>query len=301
MEAKGSRSALGIDIDRFLDFMESERACSVHTLDAYRRDLAFAESWMDENGYKSWDQFDADAAFGIRQDLSAKYAYSTVNRKICAVRMLLKYLARFRGEDYKWPTTGGGRIPRKLPKSLPWEKVRNLLEAPDTETPGGLRLRALLELLYGGGLRVSEACELKHSDIRWESSAMRILGKRQKVRWVPLPEETLKWLRRYIEEGRGRPAKGHENFVFLDRAGRRLTRQAAYNMVSRHSRAHGISASLSPHVLRHSYAVHLLRGGADLRAVQELLGHSSIDTTQIYTELDLRDVRRVYDSSHPRK
>lgn len=281
--------------------METERGCSRHTLEAYRRDLEYAERWMQENGYASWDQFDADAAFGIRNDLTERYAYNTVNRKICAIRMLLKYLARFRGEEYRWPSIGGGRIPRKLPKSLPWEKVRALLEAPDTSTPGGLRLRALLELLYGGGLRISEACELKHSDIRWESAALRVLGKRQKVRWVPLPEETLKWLRKYIEEGRTKPAAGSADFVFLDRVGKRLTRQAAYNMVSRHSRAHGISANLGPHVLRHSYAVHLLRGGADLRAVQELLGHSSIDTTQIYTELDLRDVKRVYGESHPRK
>jgi integrase/recombinase XerD len=158
-----------------------------------------------------------------------------------------------------------------------------------------------MELVYGAGLRISEAVELRLEELDLDTAAFRVTGKRGKTRWLPLPRFTLPWVEKYLLEARPKLVRRPVAQVFVGTRGGRFSRQNAYMVLQRHARAAGIEKKLSPHVLRHTYAVHLLQGGADLRAVQELLGHASISTTQVYTQLDLEEVRRKYRQAHPRR
>jgi integrase/recombinase XerD len=180
-------------------------------------------------------------------------------------------------------------------------QLEAVLSAPDLSKPSGLRDRAMLELIYGGGLRISEAVELSIDAYDRENGAMRVLGKRGKVRWVPLPKMTIEWLERYLLSARTLLQRKPTGLVFISDRGKPLMRQAVYTRLNRYSKLAGIPGHIGPHILRHTYAVHLLKGGADLRAVQELLGHESIATTQMYTQLDTEEVKRKYTRAHPRK
>jgi integrase/recombinase XerD len=193
------------------------------------------------------------------------------------------------------------RKAKRLPKALPVAEMQALLNAPDISKPGGLRDRALMELVYGAGLRISEAISLRLDELDLDSAAIRVTGKRGKTRLVPLPSLTIPWLERYLAEARPQLVKKPVAQVFVADKGKALARQVAYNRLVRYARLAGIEKTVSPHTLRHSYAVHLLQGGADLRAVQELLGHASISTTQVYTQLDLEEVQKRYRSAHPRR
>lgn len=217
-----------------------------------------------------------------------------------ALRSLLKFLKR-RGVviGTELPDTGGFKKPKLLPKALSLEQMMALLETPDLATPTGLRDRALMELIYGAGLRVSEAIELRLEALHLDTAAVTVTGKRGKTRWVPLPAETIAWIDRYTDTARPRLSKKPIALLLLSNRGLPLLRQTAYAILRRHATRAGLE-HVSPHTLRHSYAVHLLKGGADLRAVQELLGHESIATTQVYTQLDLDEVRRKYKAAHPR-
>lgn len=197
------------------------------------------------------------------------------------------------------PSGLGARRQRLLPKALSEDHLLRLLDTPDLAKPTGLRDRALLELIYGAGLRISEATGLRIAELDLERAAVTVTGKRGKTRWVPLPGETITWVQRYLEEGRPRLAKTPLPYVFLGARGKRLRRGTAFALVARYARLAGLAA-IGPHVLRHTYAVHLLKGGADLRAIQELLGHASIATTQVYTHLELSRLQEVYKSAHPR-
>lgn len=205
------------------------------------------------------------------------------------------------GPKIDLPTARGVRKPKRLPKALSLEELAALLNAPDVSKPEGLRDRALMELVYGAGLRVSEAVELRVEELSLDVAAFRVTGKRGKVRWLPLPRFTIPWLEKYVAEGRPKLAKQPAAQVFLGMRGKPLSRQSAYLALERHAKTAGIKKKVSPHVLRHTYAVHLLQGGADLRAVQELLGHASISTTQVYTHLDMEEVARKYKKAHPRR
>ena len=158
-----------------------------------------------------------------------------------------------------------------------------------------------MEVVYGTGLRASEAISLRVSEIDLDQAAFRVTGKRGKTRWVPLPEHTSPWIEQYLNEARPQLVKGQVAQLFVGARGKALSRQSAYAILEQHRLNSGITTAVSPHTLRHTYAVHLIQGGADLRVVQELLGHASISTTQIYTQLDLEHVQRVYGSAHPRK
>ncbi len=199
------------------------------------------------------------------------------------------------------PSTGGLKSPKRLPKALSWEELTRLLETAPGDSLVSLRDRAFLELIYGAGLRVSEAAGLCVEELRLEDAAVRVTGKRGKTRWVPLPGETMVWLRKWMVEGRPEMLTRAVAEVFVGTSGKPLSRQSAYHIVHRANVRSGITKTVSPHTLRHTYAVHLVRGGADLRAVQELLGHASIDTTQVYTQLDTDAVVADYRRAHPRK
>lgn len=287
---------------RFLDHLEFERGASRHTLTAYTNDLAVAEGFFVRLGKGSWADLGPDELFRYQASLAPPVAPATARRRVSSLRSLLKWLKREgRGPEGPLPSAAGIRSPKRLPKALSWDDMEKILATAPGDTAVSLRDRAFLELVYGGGLRVSEACGLRVGEVRPEDQAVMVLGKRGKVRWVPLPAETLAWLQRYLAEGRPVLVKKAVSEVFVGPSGRPMTRQSAYHVVRRSLVRSGVEKHASPHTLRHTYAVHLVKGGADLRAVQELLGHASIDTTQVYTQLDTEAVADDYRRSHPRK
>jgi integrase/recombinase XerD len=291
-------------IEAFLDDLAMERGASSHTIDAYRRDLCQAAAAFETLGLRDWRALEPALVSRYQTTLGPPLAPATAQRKLSALRSFLKYLKRRRrGPDGDLPSTGGFRRPKRLPKALDHTAASKMLALPG-DNPEALRDLALLELLYGGGLRVSEACSATIADLDIGEGRLRVLGKRGKVRWCPLPEGSLDVLRRYL--GQGRPELQTRSpipsaLLLLSNRGIRLSRQSAHGIVKRLASAAGVEAHTSPHILRHTFAVHLLKGGADLRAVQELLGHASIATTQVYTQLDLEEVRRSYERAHPRR
>ena len=292
--------ALAEDLLGFLDHLRTVRGASVHTVEAYRRDLEKAATVLRREGVSRWEEAEPRHLALFETSLLGE-ARSTAMRRMSALRSLLKHLLRQGAElASDLPSTGGHRKAKTLPKALSYAQLTTMLEGPDLHTAQGMRDRALMELIYGGGLRISEAVSLTRADLDLELMAMRVLGKRGKVRAVPLPETTVGWIVRYLAEARPRLVRTPSPLVLLSDTGKALARQRAYTVLSRYAEAAGIAASVGPHTLRHTYAVHLVQGGADLRAVQELLGHASISTTQVYTGLDMAEVRERYDRAHPR-
>lgn len=299
MEADGN--ALTEVVEWFLDHLRVEKGASEHTITAYNSDLGKAAEFFHGLGVGSWRDIEANHQFRYEASLGPGIARATAQRRISALRSFLKFLKKNgEGPASDLPSTGGFRKPKTLPKALPMEQIQSLLGLPDLSKPQGIRDRALMELIYGAGLRVSEAVELETSRLELEARNVQVLGKRGKVRRVPLPVETAAWLDRYLREGRPLLAKRAGARVLLSDTGKNLLRQTAYDILEKYAKRAGLPVGTSPHTLRHTYAVHLLKGGADLRAVQELLGHESIATTQVYTQLDIDEVRNVYRKAHPR-
>jgi len=300
---------LPLDVVEFLLWMETEQARATNTITAYRRDLTGYLAWLSA---RQRDLGDVDTALleefvSIRRDSGA--AASSVARQLAAIRMLHRYLvvhAESRRDD---PTADleGVRVPAGLPKPLSEAEVTSLLEAAVDTDPVGVRDRALLELLYATGARISEVCGLSMGDIDFDQRLVRLFGKGSKERIVPFGRVAASALDEWFSP-RGRLALAPAEWrsrrdaeaVFLNGAGRRLTRQAAWAVVKRYGRRAGITTELSPHVLRHSCATHLLDHGADLRVVQEMLGHASISTTQVYTKVSQERLWDVYRNAHPR-
>jgi integrase/recombinase XerD len=299
MEAQ--RPALMPPIEDFLDSLRVERGASEHTISAYRNDLTKALAFFGTVGLRSWDALQPPQLMRYEASLGAPLARTTAQRRLSSLRSFLKFLKREgRGPDGELPSTGGFRKPKSLPKALSFEQVVALLNSVDTDTPSGLRDRALFELVYGAGLRISEALGLTIDCADLDEGALRVTGKRGKTRVVPLPTETALWLRRYAATARPQLLKKPTTLLILSDRGKPLLRQTAYQNLENMCRRAGLPHGIGPHTLRHSYAVHLLKGGADLRAVQELLGHESIATTQVYTQLDMAEVTRKYRNAHPR-
>ncbi|HEY4608038.1 MAG TPA: site-specific tyrosine recombinase XerD [Ilumatobacteraceae bacterium] len=299
---------LPIEAEEFLSWMATERGRSVNTLTAYRRDLLGYTSWLDAHAMslKDVDRSGLDVfVSGRRADGSAP---SSVARQIAAVRMLHRFLVE-EGMRIDDPTADieGVRVPAGIPHPLSEEEVNALLQAPATNDPVGLRDRALLEFLYATGARISEACGLSLGDFDHEEQLVRLLGKGSKERVVPYGRHAAAALAAWLGPS-GRPhmeparwaRRGDAEAVFLNLRGARLTRQAAWAMVKKYGDRVGIGDKLSPHVLRHSCATHLLDHGADLRIVQELLGHASISTTQVYTKVSQDRLFDAYRAAHPR-
>lgn len=288
-------------IEWFLDHMLVERGASPHTIEAYRRDLEQVAAVVAVRDRRSWKALDRDDVLAYESELGPPLRRSTAQRKMSALRSFIRFLKRRgAGPEIDVQFSNRFRKVQTLPKALDESKREGVLEAMAADDPKSLRDRALFELVYGAGLRISEAVDLDTSAWQPETGAVRVVGKRGKVRVVPLPVETVAWVDRYLRDGRPRLAKAPCRRLFLSNRGKPLLRQTAYSTLQRYARASGISTKFGPHALRHSYAVDLLKGGADLRSVQELLGHESIATTQIYTRLDLDSVRKQFESAHPR-
>ena len=288
-------------VEWFLDHLRAERGASRHTLTAYQNDLTQAIEWFSRQGRRAWTEVTNADLMAYQASMGGHVKPMTLRRRVSSLRSLLKFLQR-RAVPLaaSLPSAAGIRTPRRVPKALPAEKLGALLAVPDLSTPTGLRDRALMELIYGAGLRVSEACGLTVSQLSLDSASLRVTGKRGKTRWVPLPAQTVEWIDRYLAEARPALSRRPLAQALLADRGGALTRSRAYRILEKHARQAGIG-KVGPHALRHTYAVHLVQGGADLRAVQELLGHSSIATTQVYTQLDLDEVRRRYTAAHPRR
>ncbi|HEX6262393.1 MAG TPA: site-specific tyrosine recombinase XerD [Actinomycetota bacterium] len=296
-------------IRRFLDHLAVERGLSSNTLEAYRRDLRRYLAFLGKRGVaEATRASEEDVAAFVRHLSGAEYAperryqASSVARALAAVRALHRFLA-LEGLTEDDPTQGviRPRIPRSLPKPLSVDEVADLLAAPGDTEPPALRDTAILEVLYGGGLRISELVALDVDDVDLEEGSVRVVGKGEKERVVPLGRYAVRAAEAYL--ARGRPALAGartRGALFLNQRGGRLTRQGATNIIQSAARRAGIRKRVTPHVLRHSFATHLLEGGADVRVVQELLGHASVATTQIYTLVTEDRLREVYDEAHPR-
>ena len=292
---------LGDEIEWFLDHLRVEKGASEHTIQAYSLDLERAAGFFHLLGIPAWKDLQPANLLGYESSLGPGIARTTAQRRISALRSFLKFLKRNNvGPTVDLPSAGGFKKPKTLPKALRVEQMVALLGLPDVTKPPGIRDRALMELIYGAGLRVSEAVELEMGKLDLEERTVQVLGKRGKVRRTPLPQETVQWLSRYLTDGRPHLVKLASARVFISDKGHNLLRQTAYDILEKYAVRAGLPDGTSPHTLRHTYAVHLLKGGADLRAVQELLGHASIATTQVYTQLDMDQVRSTYKSAHPR-
>ncbi|MGI9135954.1 MAG: site-specific tyrosine recombinase XerD [Candidatus Nanopelagicales bacterium] len=294
----------------YLDHISVERGLSAHTVQAYGRDLRRYQGWCAD---RQLDAIDAirpndvsDFAVSLRHadEHGPALSASSAARAVIAVRALHKFAVR-----EGWTVTDPcvdvrpTAIPQRLPKALAYSEISSILEAAgDLETPSGLRDRALLELLYGTGTRISEAIGLDVDDLDFEQRTLVVTGKGDKQRRLPLGEYAAASLSDYLVRGRPPLAmKGRGTTrVFLNTRGGPLSRQSAWQVLSRAAQRAGIDAAVSPHTMRHSFATHLLEGGADVRVVQELLGHSSVTTTQIYTQVTAETLRQVYATSHPR-
>jgi integrase/recombinase XerD len=293
--------------DRYLDFQAVERGLSPHSLSAYRRDLALYARFLDSVGIDNplSAQPEDLAAFvaWIREQRTAKgrpYAPSTVARTLVSVRGFHKFLVR-EGLAQHDPSTEvtGPRPRRPLPKALTMPQTEALLAAVVGEDPVALRDRALLEVLYAAGLRISELVDLDVDDVDLGARTVRCVGKGDKERVVPMGRVAQQAVEAWLV--RGRPTmRPTAPALLVNRRGGRLTRQGGWKILKKHAEAAGLSDAVSPHTLRHSFATHLLDNGADVRVVQELLGHASVNTTQVYTLVSRTRLRAVYEQAHPR-
>jgi integrase/recombinase XerD len=287
-------------VEAFLDHLWLEHGLSANTVAAYRNDLERLGEFLVARRCRLLDASEGDLLefMGSGRGIGVR----TRARRLSSLRRFYRYLVRERriasDPSLRLETP---RLGRPLPKSLGERDVERLLEAPAVDDPLGLRDRAMLEVLYATGLRVSELVRLELSEVNTRQGVVRVTGKGDKERLVPLGEEALAWLQRYLGEARSDLCRGRETSVlFPTRRGGAMTRQAFWHLVRRYARRVGIDAALSPHTLRHAFATHLLNHGADLRVVQMLLGHSSISTTQIYTHVATERLKNLHEQHHPR-
>lgn len=299
-------------IQSFLEYLEVERRFSQHTVAAYRNDLgqflSFVESLGAAERPRGWGNVTRDHIIGyILEMREREYATSTIARKVAAVRSFFAFQVE-QGHLRKDPTAelDSPKVEKHLPSALTPDEVDRLLATPSTSTPTGLRDKAILEMLYATGLRVSELVALNVNDLDTTAATVRCLGKGNKERVLPIYEQALAVIKQYTTSARPKfvqtseQSDADENALFLNRRGQRLTRQGLWLIIKHYVEQAGIRATVTPHTLRHSFATHMLRGGAGLREVQQMLGHASIATTQIYTQVTRDHLRQAYDEAHPR-
>lgn len=289
-------------IDEFIDHLWLEEGLSKNTLDSYRFDLESFLEWLTINLKKNIsDISEAD----IQQYLSYKFPTSksrSISRLLATLRRLFRYLLR-ENKIKVDPTLDiqSPKIPKSLPKSLSEENVESLLKAPDIKTISGLRDKAMLELLYACGLRVSELVNLLLTELIMTDGIIRVTGKGNKTRLIPMGEEAVDWVQKYITESRDSILKQKASkYLFVTIRGSAMTRQAFWYLIKKYSIIAEIKTPMSPHILRHAFATHLINHGADLRVVQMLLGHSDISTTQIYTHVARERLKNLHEAHHPR-
>jgi integrase/recombinase XerD len=295
--------AFANEVEGFLGFIGLERGLSANTVASYRRDLDQAAEFFNRNNARGWSSVTAAQAAGWVHSLSnAKYSVASLARKLSALRMLARFLVRekIRDDDFTALLTGP-KPARKIPGTLSESEMARLMAAPFGADPRSLRDRALLELFYSSGLRVSELAALALQQIDTREGFLRVFGKGSKERVVPVGGKACAAIEAYLVSGRPHLVRPHTgSALFLNHRGRALSRVALWKIVKAHAKRAGISKNVKPHALRHSFATHLLTGGADLRAIQEMLGHASISTTQIYTAVEPQRLLDHHAKFHPR-
>lgn len=290
------------EVRAFLEMLEAEQAASPHTRAAYRRDLDAFRTFMRGEGISGWDQVTPAAVRRYVAALHRRYARASVARHVSTLRSFYRFLRRgghVETSPLRLASTPRGR--RRLPSALTHEAIAGLLAAPPQDRPAGLRDRAILELLYAGGFRVGELVGIQCAQISGDE--IRVRGKGSKERLVLIGGQAVAALRRYLSDGRPRLLRGRAGetgALFLSARGRPLSARGVQLIIGRWVRVAALAHRVSPHVIRHTFATHLLDGGADLRVVQELLGHASLSTTQIYTHVSRDHIKRIYASAHPR-
>jgi integrase/recombinase XerD len=289
-------------IDEFCDALWLEDGLVRNTLEAYRRDLAQLERWLTRQRKSLLGAAHPDLLGYLAWKVKGHAKATTTSRQLSSLKRFYRYWLR-QGRIKSDPTLkiDSPKLPRGLPKSLTEEDVESLLAAPNVEDALGLRDKAMLETLYASGLRVSELVTLKLGQVSQDMGVVRVVGKGSKERLVPLGEEALAWIRRYVREARPRLLRGRSSDdLFITARGAAMTRQMFWNLLRRHALRAGLRKPISPHTLRHAFATHLLNHGADLRVVQLLLGHSDISTTQIYTHVARERLKQLHAKHHPR-
>lgn len=306
------------DIESFIDHARIERGFSEHTSAAYQRDLEQYTGWLSKAGIAKLDEVEQAHVLRFAHWLrgtgeaettgkpeTKPYTAASVARKLAAVRSFHRFLARERNLADPAAKLDSARTPRQLPHVLTIAQVRALLDSPPAGEPVGVRDRALLEMLYASGLRATELCSLREQDIDFVNGFVRCHGKGDKTRIVPLGEVAREAMQDYLSFARPKlveTKKGRRrtSALFVDRRGEALSRMSLYQVVRLHAERAGLPEWTTPHTLRHSFATHLLEGGADLRAIQEMLGHADIGTTEIYTHVETQHLRATYLKAHPR-
>lgn len=292
-------------VDRFIEHMRTDKRMSEHTVNAYSLDINDFITWCEGAGQDAApENIDIRAARRYLATLQREgRARKTIARRISSLRSFFKYLKSAGVVEHNiFKTLDTPKLERKLPEFLYTDEVSALMNAPDCETPGGLRDRAILEMLYSAGLRVSEltALELQHLPSRGGDELL-IMGKGRKERIVFVGSQALDAVDRYLENGRPVLLKeAPTSALFLNRSGGRITPRSVQRMIKKYIHEIAITKNITPHSLRHSFATHLMNNGADLRSIQELLGHASLSTTQIYSHISTRRLKDAYDMSHPR-
>lgn len=290
-------------LDEFCDALWLEDGLSRNTLESYRRDLRLFAVWLASERGKTLLNAERVDLFGYLAHKFHRHAKPrSAARLLSSLKRLYQFLLR-EGRITADPTlqVEAPKLPRSLPKSLTEEDIERLLAAPDVETPLGLRDKAMLEALYASGLRVSELVSVGVAQVSQDMGVVRIVGKGSKERLVPLGEEALAWIRRYVAQARPQILDGKRtDALFVTARGASMTRQAFWHLIRRHAAKAGLSKQISPHTLRHAFATHLLNHGADLRVVQLLLGHADISTTQIYTHVARERLKQLHAKHHPR-
>lgn len=296
-------------IDNFLNYLTVEKGFSENTVVAYRNDLyqlaSFVEAEATKGGFTpSWASYGRQGMLSYLLNLKERgYAATTVARKVAAAKSFFSFMVA-EGNIKDDPTLNvtSPRVGKSLPKPISISQAMLLLEQPaKLSTPEAKRDRAMLELLYASGMRVSELVSLNLDNVNIDGGDVRCFGKGHKERLIPIAPRAALTVKEYLQEARPHLTRDDaEQALFLNRRGDRLTRQGLWQILKGYAKSAGLGKEITPHTLRHSFATHMLSGGADLRSVQELLGHANISTTQVYTHLTSEHVRRVYEKSHPR-
>lgn len=285
-------------IEKFINYLRVEKGSSPHTVKNYSMDLEAFALFLGDKDVSSVDHLVLRRF--LAQMREKNYAKRTIARKLASLRTFFKFLYR-EGHIKTNPITAIStpKLDKRLPVVLDEGKVAKLIETPGADDPAGLRDRAILETLYSTGIRVSELVGLDTADVDHISGVIKVLGKGHKERISPIGDKASGAIRRYIESRNEKKVRD-KDAVFLNKSGRRLTDRSVRRIINKHIKAASINEHISPHSLRHSFATHLLDRGADLRSVQELLGHMNLSTTQIYTHVTMERLREAYDKAHPR-
>jgi len=289
-------------VSNYLDALWLEKGLSDNSLDAYRRDLRGLADFIEKLDKNLLDVDRIDLMDYLGSRMRAGYKARSTARMMSCLRSFYRYLIR-ENRITEDPTQNleSPKLGRPIPDSLTEEEVTNLLDAPDVKTTLGLRDRTMLEVLYATGLRVTELVSLRLEQMNLRQGLVRVTGKGNKERLVPLGEESMDWIERYLKEARGDLLPDlSESIIFPSQQGRPMTRQTFWHRIKRYAIEAGITKHLSPHTLRHAFATHLLNHGADLRVVQMLLGHSDLSTTQIYTHVANQRLNQLHQQHHPR-